>query len=181
MSVHFWSEQYLRINNARHNFRKVEDIELLNKILQMQSDDENLDAMRNEPHYLKTIFGWDIKTRSMHDEYLGWLINYLRKSIIRNHDLKLRPASCVLLPLYQLLDIALKSSVTTVRYGFLLKINSRFNSRFLTNVSSSSLFWLGELYKQIRLYNLRSIVISKTMHSWSIETLSICTGQDDLK
>ena len=43
----------MRINNARHNFRKVEDIELLNKILQMKSDDENLDAMRNEAHYIE--------------------------------------------------------------------------------------------------------------------------------
>ena len=101
----------------------------------------------------------------MHDEYLGWLINYLRKSIIRNHDLKLRPASCVILPLYQLCDLALNIISNYSQIWILVKNKFIIQSRFLANVSNSSLFWLGDLYKQITLYNLPSVVISKTMHS----------------
>ena len=41
---------------------------------------------------------------------------------------RLDPPPVVLSPLYQLCDLALKSQIATIRYGFLLKINSRFNS-----------------------------------------------------
>ena len=33
--------------------RKVDGNEILNQILQIESDDENLNLMRNEPHYLE--------------------------------------------------------------------------------------------------------------------------------
>ena len=50
MQVHFWSEQSLRIYNA---FHKVEANKLSNQILQIQTDDENLNVMGNRPHYLQ--------------------------------------------------------------------------------------------------------------------------------
>ena len=77
----------------------------------------------------------------------------------------LDPLPVLLSPSYQLCDLALKPAIAAVRYGFLLKINSRFNSTFLTNVSNSSMFWFGDLYKQIRLHNLPSIAISKLIYS----------------
>ena len=90
---------------------------------------------------------------------------------------RLDPPPVVLSPLYQLCDLALKSQIATIRYGFLLKINSRFNSTFLTNVSNSFTFWFGDLYKHIRLHNLPSIAISKLKQPWSIDVLCICIGK----
>ena len=52
-----------------------------------------------------------------------------------------------------------------------LKINSRFNS---------SMFWFGDLYKQISLHNLTWIRISKRMHSWNTELFITCIGKEDL-
>ena len=94
----------------------------------------------------RTIFGWDVKTRlcKMKNLLIMWA-GPLIKSIKRSHDLKFRSASCGLSPLYQLCDLALRSPITTVKHGFLLKINSRFKSRFLTNVSNSFMFCLGDL------------------------------------
>ena len=37
----------------RHTFHAVEDNKLSNQVLQTQSDDENLDVMMNETHYLE--------------------------------------------------------------------------------------------------------------------------------
>ena len=46
---------------------------------------------------------------------------------------------------YDLLDLALKSTITTTKKGFLWTIFSKFNSKFLGKVSKSSKVWLGDL------------------------------------
>ena len=46
---------------------------------------------------------------------------------------------------YGLLDLALKSTITTTKKGFLWTIFSKFNSKFLGKVSKSSKVWLGDL------------------------------------
>ena len=96
------------------------------------------------------------------------------RSRISSFDL----VAVVLSPLYQLYDLALQSPKNTVRYGPLLKINSRFNSRFLINVSNYFMVWLGYLCKKTSLHNLPLIMIS---NSGSIEVHNICICKEDLK
>ena len=53
----------------------------------------------------------------------------------------------------------------TIGYGFLLVILSKLSSKSPANFSKTSDDWLGERYKEIKLYNLPPNDISKFMHS----------------
>ena len=61
---------------------------------------------------------------------------------------------------------ALKSPKRSEHGGWNLLILLRGKVRSEQNISSSSSFWLGELYKQVQKHLSLSTVISATIHSW---------------
>ena len=73
--------------------------------------------------------------------------------------------SYVILYLYQLDDLELKSPRMTNKFGFLLVILSKLGSKLSANFSKTSDDWLGKRYKEIKLHNLPPNNISKFAHS----------------
>ena len=67
-------------------------------------------------------------------------------SLITWRDLNCEVMLSIAFPsVVDLLDLALKSPIATTTKGFLWTIFLKFNSRFLENVSKSSIVWLGDL------------------------------------
>lgn len=102
------------------------------------------------------MFGCCVKARSMKDEEFSnmcFVFNYLSKSVMSSHRF------------YASYVFNIKA---TNNYGQILifvKNKFKIQRKILTNFSSSSMFWLGNIFKQISLRNLPLIVISKLMHS----------------
>ena len=73
---------------------------------------------------------------------------------------------------------ALKSPKRTEHDSWNLLILLRRKVRSEQNVSSSSSFWLGDLYKQVKKHFSLSTVISATIHSWrSDKSVVLITGK----
>ena len=77
----------------------------------------------------------------------------------------LEPLYVVLLHLYQIEDLVLKSRKTTVRNGFWLLILSNKSCKLAANSLKESKDWLGTQYKKMKLYNFPPIKISKIKDS----------------
>ena len=92
--------------------------------------------------------GSDVKIRSMHEEevfnmWVDCLITWYNPNYVM---LSIRfPSKVDLSWQCHLLDLALKSPITTTRKGFLWTIFSRVNSKFLEKFPKMSKVWLGDL------------------------------------
>ena len=66
---------------------------------------------------------------------------------------------------YQLLDIVLKSPMTTLKKGLVSKKAFRVSSKLLQNFLKSSLDWFGDLYKKIKFQILYPSFLAKVINS----------------
>ena len=63
----------------------------------------------------------------------------------------LEHSEVVLLPVYQLLEFALKSPMATMKKGLVAKIASRVSLDLLQTFPQSSSDWFGDLHKETKL------------------------------
>ena len=77
----------------------------------------------------------------------------------------LEPSKVVVSPVYQLLDFALKSPMTTIKKGLVAETASKVSSKVLQKFSKSSSDWFCDLYKETKLQILSPSFITKVIHS----------------
>ena len=120
-----------------------------------------------------TILGWDVNVKPMQDLDLS-TICVASFIICESPNWKVRKSSSELSKLvismeHQSLDLALKSTIVTVRNGLLHNNVSRINFRFDLNVWNLSCFWLGDLKRWMKRQTLLPMLISKVIHSLRYE------------
>ena len=137
--------------------------------MQKLSDDDNLNAMKSTPESV-IKFGWDVNIRSIQDDevfdmWVGFLIICCKPNCAVTFSISF-PSWLVLSWEYQFFDLAFKFPINTIRNGLFWHQVSKFNSKLSMNFPNSSLVWLGDLYKEIKLQILPPIFHSKLIHSW---------------
>ena len=75
------------------------------------------------------------------------------------------PSKVVLSPVYQLLDIALKSPIAAIKKRLIAKKASRIRSKLSQKFWKFSLDWFGDLYKETKFQFLSLSFIAMVIHS----------------
>ena len=112
-------------------------------------------------------------------ENIGWFLDYLEHSRLRDKGLNLWTLLLIMSFKHQLLGFTL-TLIITVRKGLLVDSASRFIARFGFKTWNSSCFWLGDIKSKMKRQILLAILTSKLMHLSRLEIFKTLKESADL-